>query len=130
MSNKKCAVILHLFYIDLLDENLKYLSNIPIPFDLHVSTLFENEAFVKKSILAIYPNAEIYTVDNKGKYIAPFFTIANQVDLTQYDFICKIHTKKSLQLCDGNSWRKDLYDKLLGSKQSVLDIITVFSKIR
>jgi lipopolysaccharide biosynthesis protein len=39
-----------------------------------------------------------------------------------YEFVCKLHTKKSLHRPDGTVWRMEILNELLGSKAQIADI--------
>ena len=50
IANLKVAVHLHLYYIDLLDEFIENLKNIPINFDLYITLVDHDASDIKKSL--------------------------------------------------------------------------------
>ncbi|MCE7915905.1 MAG: hypothetical protein DYH15_14880 [Nitrosomonas sp. PRO4] len=123
------AVILHLYYPDLWDEIKSYLLNLEGDFDLYISMPF-NVKIKTKDVLSFHPETYIYRCKNQGRDIAPFLRIFNEISSLNYQYICKLHTKKTLSATIGNEWRKDLYNKLLGSSGIVRLVKKTFDENR
>ncbi len=110
------AVVIHAFYPTILPEILILLCDSPIPSKLFVSAPVNEFARIQK-ILEEYPFPYfLFPTNNKGRDILPFIKIMPQVIEEGYDFILKIHTKKSKHRVDGDTWRNDIYQKLLNPK--------------
>lgn len=127
--NKDIAVILHLYYFDLLPEIKFYLSHITDPFDLYISINQKvNAKEVKEEFLKEFPyiNAEIYIYENRGRDIAPFLKIFKKIYKKNYKKILKIHTKKSLHIPYGNLWRRQLYSRLIGDVKCYKTVKKIF----
>ena len=120
-NHKNICVILHLYYIDLWSYFLPYLKRIGEDIDLYVTlTEGHSEEFnIHNEILSVFPNANIYTLPNKGMDVAPFIYVMNEIVLSgrTYGVIIKLHSKKSLKHKDniGDDWRDELINPLLGS---------------
>ena len=125
LRNGKIAVILHLYYVDLWEEIVKYLSHIQEPFDLFISIPRQKDK-VLSTILETYPQALIYFCSNRGRDVAPFVEIYSSIVDLGYSYICKIHTKKSRYISTGDNWRLTLLDELLGSEKRVNAILNIF----
>lgn len=119
------AVILNLYYDDLWEEIAAHLANLE-SFDLYVSVRAGIRPAVLARILTQYPGARLYALANRGRDIGPFFEISARIDIQRYRYVCKIHSKRSLHRADGDRWREDLLDKLLGSPEQVAHILRVF----
>ncbi len=127
ISNLKVAVHIHLYYLDLLDEFISNLKNIPIPFDIYITLVDRDSSDIKK-IFDIFPNTKVFTVPNLGRDLAGLVEVANHVDFSQYDCVIKIHTKKSLHTGNEQTiWRKRLIESLIGSKKQAAYTISQFS---
>lgn len=125
----RLAVILHLYYEDLSEEIASYLHNIPLPFDLYISTKDGAAENRIKEIFGSCPNVakiEIRSPGNRGRDILPFNLIYKDIYPEKYDLICKIHSKKSLFNEGHSTWRGYLFDNLLGSTQIVKTILYYF----
>lgn len=134
---KKLAVCLHLYDLSQTDDFLKKMNHIKeadIPFDLFV-TVSEHPAFPKEQISAIAKinqfaqKAVIIPTPNAGYDIGPFIEILHRMDLNQYSYILKLHTKRREKISyaklnhkryDTALWRKILLNELIGSKEIVL----------
>lgn len=120
------AVVLHLFYTDLFDEIRTRLDLLGSDFDLYVSITQDNANF-SETILNYYPNAHVLVVENRGRDIAPFIEYLKIILPLEYEILLKFHTKETIHRLDGVSWRKDVFNKLLGSKNQIEIIKTVLS---
>lgn len=124
-KNKKLhdtAVVLHLYYIELYEEmkeKLKYLEN---KFDLYININNNSGIEFFKKVLSDFPNAKIYSCENRGRDILPFIEMMKDILPLDYKYICKIHSKKSLHRVDGDRWRNHLIDSLLSSKEKIVKI--------
>lgn len=119
------AVILHLFYNELFDELHGYLDHLQGEFDLYLS-LPESQAEFEHHIRQFYPDATIFLVPNRGRDLAPFVELLKLILPLDYEALLKIHTKKTLHREDGTTWRKDVFEKLLGSTEQVTSIQKAF----
>ncbi|MBV5317445.1 MAG: hypothetical protein JZU50_06520 [Desulfobulbaceae bacterium] len=112
----KVAVVVHLYYLDLLGEILEYLKNILEPFDLYLTTPFE--ADVCKILNALEPYGRPVTImlcENRGRDVGPFLALCRTGMLAGYEAVLKLHSKKSSYSELGAYWRKLLYGSLCGS---------------
>ena len=124
------AVQAHVFYIDLINEIINKTNNIPIKFDLYITTnstmsKMAIEPYVKANTKANF--YEIAVVNNKGRDMLPLlYQLKNRI--RYYKYICHIHTKKSNFTEYGEVWRTYLYNNLLGSSQIITKILHNFEE--
>jgi len=114
----KTAIILHLYYEELWEEISLYLDNLSLDFDLFIS-LPKNAEKIHDVISERFPLANFYECQNRGRDIGPFLKIFSEINKLGYSYICKIHTKKSSHRKDGDNWRNELYEELLGSPEQI-----------
>lgn len=130
--NKSIAIHAHIYYIDLLDEFINYFNNMPFKFDLFIS--IPDDSFIKiiKNASKKIKNLDklkIRKCKNIGRDISPFF-IEFGNDLSDYDYVCHIHTKKSVRTgSEQDGWRKHLMDSVLGSEYVIKNIFYIFEKM-
>jgi len=125
----KIAVIIHAFYLDVLEDIITLLDNISPKPTLFISISQDaNQVEVEQFLHTKgYHQIHIVKVQNQGRDVAPFL-IEFASKLQDYDLCCKIHGKKSLYSgSDRADWRGHLYYNLLGTKKIVDDIISRFS---
>lgn len=113
---KPILVHCHIYYKDMWPELKQCISNIaPYPFDLYV-TMVEEHKDIISDINKNFPQAKIEIVENRGYDIGPFIHVINQVNLIDYSYVVKIHTKSDkpnpTYLLGFNAsddrWRKEL----------------------
>ena len=128
----RIAVQAHVFYMGLTAEVVGKTNNIPAPFDLYITTTTRENAAAIRAYTDAHSRAdkvEVAVVENKGRDVLPFLAQMRDV-LRNYDYICHIHTKKSLHSDIGDIWRTYLYENLLGSRETVSEILALFMKDR
>lgn len=130
-NNCNIVVQVHIYYEDLLNEIINYTNNIPIKFDLYITTISYEKKIIIEEYIRNYSKAnkyEIKIVKNKGRDVLPLI-IQLKDKIKKYKYFCHIHTKKSAHdIVLGNNWRNYLYKNLLGSKELITDIISDFEK--
>jgi lipopolysaccharide biosynthesis protein len=120
------AVILHLFYVDLWDEIRGYLEQLDVDFDLFVSLCPETGHGFDTRIREAFPHADVRYFDNRGRDVGPFMEFLR--DVSGYETVCKIHSKKSPHRMDGDRWRGNLFHQLLGAPEIIREILEVFER--
>jgi hypothetical protein len=123
----RIAVVAHVYYPDLWPELSSAIANIEEPFDLFVSLAVTCADTMLQSIIEAWPFAHVLIVENRGRDILPFLSIARTGVLFRYELVCKLHTKRSHWHEDGETWRKDLIDGVLGNRGTVQSILHAFS---
>ncbi|HEY7819968.1 MAG TPA: glycoside hydrolase family 99-like domain-containing protein, partial [Vicinamibacteria bacterium] len=125
----RVAVVLHLFYWDLVDELAEYVSNIPFPFDLYVTATEGIYPQVFSYFNHRFPRSCVHVteVENRARDIGPFLTkFASRY--SDYDLVCKVHSKKSPHAPNLSGWRGFLLDRLLGSDAQIREIVGEFHR--
>jgi len=128
----RLAVHLHLFYADLIPEFIRFMGNIPVPYDLFIS-LPETVSAKEQEIRSLFleqVNVSSLVVErtpNRGRDIAPMLCTFGQV-LQGYDVLLHLHTKKSPHDSNKDGWRLFILEHLLGSEDMVGRILTALSE--
>ena len=125
----KVAVVCHLFFHEMAEEFVSYFRRIPVPYTLFLTTTYENARLVDEFFTDQLPGVpvKIIPVENRGRDIAPFISLLKN-ELTGFDLICKVHSKKSDHTGQLHDWRRYLLDQLLGSSGIIKTIIHEFEK--
>lgn len=130
--NKRIAIHLHLFYEDLIPEFIEYINHMPYEYDLYISIINEEikekvENKFKNNLLKV-SNITVKKVPNRGRDFASFVVEFNK-DILKYDYVCHIHSKKSLYSgTEQSGWRKYLLDNLFGSEATIARIFNVMEE--
>lgn len=131
--NKAIAVHVHLYYVDLIDEFVEYLNNIPYNFDLFVSCREGSDLKdITNKLKSISKVKNVYAeiTINRGRDIAPLYVQFGE-RISKYDYFLHIHTKKSLYSGkERYGWRQYSLDCLLGNKDIVKSIFNLFESDR
>ena len=119
----------HIFYNDLIYDIINKTNNIPIKFDLLISTTSNKikENIIKNFIQYSKANKyEIIVVENMGRDVLPLL-IQLKNNFKKYKYLCHIHSKKSKTSPEiGIKWRNYLFNNLLGNIEIVKEILSDF----
>ncbi len=128
ITNKRILVHLHLYYLNQLDEILNRLQNLQgLNFDLYVTMVNKSPAAEQK-IKQFKPDTHILQVANQGYDIGPFIEVLHSLNLDNYDYVLKIHTKGTAaenytringKRLNNKLWNRLLFDALLFSEEQV-----------
>lgn len=116
-TDKKYAVIVHLYYPESWLNIDKLLHRIEFPFDLFV-TLPKKEFEFSGEILNKWPGAIVLEVPNRGRDVLPFLRTARNMRINGYEYILKLHSKKSTHRKDGLDWFSEITNNLLPAERS------------
>lgn len=123
----RVGAILHLFYEDLWPEMAQYLGRIPSLERLYVSIRESAPRGLEGEIAAAFPDALVRRLPNRGRDVLPFLQWLDVAAQEGIALVCKVHTKRSPHLPEGEAWRRDMLEKLLGSGQVVREIVSSFA---
>ena len=113
------AVVLHLYYEDLFPELFqKYFAGMTGA-DFFISVRFNAPLSLLREVSAAIPNCYFVKTDHRGRDMLPFLVTLDRLSHFEYEFACKLHTKKSPQLEDGGVWRNHLMECLVGGGDPV-----------
>lgn len=129
---KKLALVMHMYFEDLIDECFAYARNMPSNTDVYITTNTEekkNRIYEKFKDLSCH-KLEITVVGNVGRDVAPFL-VEMQDKYQKYDYICKLHDKKVGQLKPGTVGAAFAYrcnKNMLASADYVKNVIRTFEE--
>ena len=133
-TEARIALHIHAHYVDLLPEILGRLASNRQRPDLFISVTSEEARLIAESHVRAYAGrtVRIETVPNRGRDIGPFFTLFFESIKDSYDLVGHLHTKKSVDLKDGNvgkRWFQFLMSNLLGN-ESVRMMDTIVDRMQ
>lgn len=119
----RIAVCLHLFYPETWPDFKAAFGAIPEPFDLYLTVPHFAATPVLGEIARSYPQARVLATPNRGRDVLPFLRLLAAGHLDAYDFVCKLHSKKSPHMASGGTWRQRLLEGLLGPRERVTGLL-------
>lgn len=130
---KPILVVVHIYYPNLWPELQDYLKNITVPYNLYVTTIKENEK-LKEQVFHFNPDAHFEIVENRGYDVGPFIHVLNQINLDEYSYLIKLHTKRDIPPSSvlfrglvADKWRRYCCS-FLASKEKFNQCLEAFNK--
>jgi glycosyltransferase involved in cell wall biosynthesis len=116
IQNKTIGVFLHIYYPELAPKIADYLNNIPQKIDIHVSTKQDAVESLEKIFKSAKnaQNVNVKSFPNIGRDVAPFIAGFGE-EILKYDYILKLHSKKSPHSNALSGWFEHCLDNLIGS---------------
>ncbi len=132
LREQKVALIMHLYFDDLLEESLNLASAIAKEADVYITTNTEEK---KKKIEKIFGDLRcnklcVKVVSNRGRDVSALLIGMREV-VDNYDLICFSHDKKTTQSNPGSvgeSFAYKCYSNILYNKVYVENIIQLFAE--
>lgn len=124
-NRRTLAIVIHAFYEDIFGEIMERLHEIKVPFKIFVTAPHDISQRIDDALRSSGFSYHLLPVNNRGRDVLPFLAALEKIVTEGFSYLLKIHTKKSKHRGDGDSWRVDLYSKLLNEK-SIRMAIGVF----
>lgn len=129
---KKAVVLIHLYYMDLLDEAFLYIDQIPKDIDIIITSLEKNHDTIWNRAKYIgRENLRVLPSGNRGRDIAALLVTAKSY-LMQYEYLCFLHDKKTSSdsgaVTVGKSFRYMMWENLLKSEAYIGNILDTFDR--
>lgn len=130
---KPILVCCHIYYPEMWTQLKTCIMNIsPYPFQLYV-TMIENHESIASDIKTTFKDAQIEIVPNRGYDIGPFLHIIHKINLDNYSYVVKLHTKRDMPAgslinhsdVSGSKWR-DMLLSFVGSSSIFSQYLKVF----
>ncbi|WP_418969433.1 rhamnan synthesis F family protein [Alloscardovia omnicolens] len=128
-EGKKYALVMHLYYPDLIDQTLSYAYAMPEGSDL-ILTVGSQELIdlLAEKTKGMPYNVDIRRIENRGRDVSAFL-VGGGKDLMGYDYVAFMHDKKVTQLAPrskGDGFRVKCFENMLASKAYVSQVIHLF----
>ena len=131
---KKLAVHLHVYYKDQINNVIEYLKRLRYTsYDIFV-TLVDYDQDIIEALHSFNSDIKIKLVENRGYDVGPFIDFLNSINLDEYEYILKVHTKcqnnqtytilNGIRL-DNKLWCKILWESLLKNRQRVAENLRI-----
>jgi lipopolysaccharide biosynthesis protein len=121
----RIAVAIHAFYPDVLSEILSFTSNLPHSVVLFVTTTADKAKTVETILSKQDREFELIICKNHGRDVLPFLSVIERLVERRFDYVAKVHTKKSPHREDGGNWRRELYEAVIGVESFCRSIVAM-----
>lgn len=124
----RVAVLIHLYYPEMIDDFLPRLAAIPVDYDLFITTASEeSRSWLAQRLTGFGPGAaQVRVVEqNRGRDMAALFITLRDVVLSgKYELALRLHSKRSPQKASqvSDSFLEHLLDNLLPSRGFVANL--------
>ena len=98
----KIAMVLHVYYLDILPKLLAYVSTMPAGTDIIITVGGEEKAAkVREATQDLPYNVIIRLIENRGRDVSALLVGVKDI-INDYDLVCFAHDKKVTQLSQGS----------------------------
>ena len=131
-DNSKIALMMHLYFPDLIEKSLKYALSMPKGCDLFITVPSEKmNMLVNKALEDIehFDKITVITIENRGRDVSSLL-VGCAPHVYNYDLVCFMHDKKTTQIkpyAQGESFSLKCFENNLGSSEYVENILYTFS---
>lgn len=130
LEQKKVALILHIYFEDLIEYCFNYACSMPEYADIYITTDTKEK---KEEILTCFQKLEcnkleVIIIENRGRDISSLL-VASKDFVMNYDYVCFAHDKKTTQFepyTIGKSFSYKCFENILSSKKFVNNILYTF----
>lgn len=128
---KKIALIMHLYFEDLLEESYRYATSMPLNADVYLTTdTKEKKAAIEKVFSKLNCHKlEVRVIQNRGRDVSSLLVGVKDV-IMNYDLVCFVHDKKTTQVHPGTagaSFAYKCFENTLSNKMYVNNVISTFA---
>ena len=128
--NCKAAVIMHIYYLDIIEESLKYALNIPKEIDVYITTPHKDKIeIIKKTFKDVKNRVSFKVIENRGRDISSLLVGCADI-ISLYDYICFYHDKKVnylKPLSAGRSFAYKTSESSLHNEIYIKNILNLFN---
>ncbi|MDR2864905.1 MAG: rhamnan synthesis F family protein [Spirochaetaceae bacterium] len=125
----KVALVFHFYFLDLLEETMSYINNMPEYADIYITTdTEEKERPIMQELEKTNYKFKVIIIENRGRDVSSLL-IGVRDYIFDYDVVCFAHDKKTTQIKPysiGKSFAYKCLENVLGSKEFVENIVSTF----
>jgi Lipopolysaccharide biosynthesis protein len=130
LKNKRVALVMHIYFEDLIDIMFDYASSMPEDADIFITTNSQHKKnkIEEKFVHSKCNKVEVRIIENRGRDVSSILVGVKDV-IEQYEFVCFVHDKKSPYIKPesiGESFAYKCLANTLYNKHFVYNIIETF----
>lgn len=128
----KTALVMHLYYLDLISKSLAYAESVPETTDVYITTdTEEKKREIEKNLRKLLPrNCQVRLIPNRGRDVSSLLVGVKDI-ISKYDYMCFVHDKKTTQVEQGSvgeGFATRIFHNTLCCRNYVQKIIDLFEK--
>lgn len=131
LQKRKVALVMHLFFEELLDDSFRYACSMPEEADVFITVGSERmKNLTEEKFRTMKNKCTVLLTPNRGRDVGSVLVAVNP-QILEYDYVCFAHDKKVTQLkpeCKGASWAYQCFESVLKSRDYVKNIIRTFEE--
>jgi len=131
LAKKKVALVIHIYYEELVEYCAKYAASMPKEADIYVTVGSDNVDKKVREVFGKLPNKlEVIRIENRGRDVSALL-VGTKKFIMDYDYVCFAHDKKVVQIQPmtvGYGFSYKCFENILGTKDMVNNIINMFEK--
>ena len=117
LQSSTVAVVVHVFYLQIWRELAACVRNVidlSSKADIFITISESCDKRLELLVRRDFPFADIKRLPNRGFDVGPFFEVLNRINLDEYDYVVKLHTKRNcfgivnFWPFFGGQWRRNL----------------------
>lgn len=125
----KIAMVLHVYYLDILPKLLAYVSTMPAGTDIIITVGGEEKAAkVREATQDLPYNVIIRLIENRGRDVSALLVGVKDI-INDYDLVCFAHDKKVTQLSQGSigdGFALKCFENMFATREYVANLIDKF----
>ena len=132
LKKKRIALVMHLYFPDLIEEAKEYASNMPKEADIYITTNTEaKKKLIENAFKDLNCNhLEVRLILNRGRDVSSLLVGVKDV-IEDYDLACFVHDKKTAQLTPGSigeGFAYKCFSNTLYNQEFVSNVIQAFEE--
>lgn len=130
LKDQKIALILFVYYDDLVDYCVKYAKSMPKGSSIFVVSAKQSLLDIYKSKFSSDYKLECRLMENQGRDVAAYLVTTSDV-YKKFDYVCCMHDKKTKQLCNrltGEDFSYYCWENNLASSEFVYNVVKTFEQ--
>lgn len=116
------CIVIHAWHLDILQELLQDVRASGLSARVVITTSNDRLAQVQAIATAEGRSAEVWCYDNHGRDILPFLHAADRLLQENESLVLKLHTKRSIHRDNGDQWRREMVEALLGASHAAANL--------
>lgn len=121
------AITAHIYYLEIAHEIVDLRNILAETIPIYLTVPFDRADDLSR-LVGNLPGVFVYPCENRGRDIAPFFTLLQSGSLDRFDAVLKLHSKRSPHLIDGDLRRKLLFTMLCGERYATYRMLKAFER--